>query len=105
MPYFGGSTFGFQGDWRRHIFMAAAAQAAIRKGHPVHILEIGSWIGNSALTWAQTLRQFALAGSSVTCVDLWAPFTTSRDLEKGGIYADFNALAKTKIPYEPTFPV
>ncbi len=99
-PYFGGTTFGFQGDWRRHVFMAAAAQAAMQKGRPVHILEIGSWVGSSALTWAQTLRQFAVAGSSITCVDLWAPFTTTGDIAKGGIYAEFNELAKTEVPYE-----
>ncbi len=99
-PYFGGATFGFQGDYRRHMFMGCAAQLAIRKDRPMHILEIGSWVGSSALTWAQALRQFSPMGGSITCIDLWEPFTVADDLAKGGIYAEFNALAKTEIPFE-----
>lgn len=99
-PYFGGTTFGFQGNFRRHVFMACAAQLGQRPGTPLRILEIGSWMGSSALTWAQTMRQTAPLGGKITCVDLWAPFTVEDDLAKGGVYADFNALAKTEIPYE-----
>ena len=54
-PYFAGRTFGFQGDSRRHMFMACALQAAIPKDRPVRILEVGSWVGSSALTWAQAI--------------------------------------------------
>jgi len=99
-PYFGGTTFGFQGNSQRHIFMACAAQLARRPGQPMRILEIGSWMGSSALTWAQTLRQTHPEGGTITCVDLWGPFTVEDDLAKGGIYAEFNALAKTEIPFE-----
>jgi predicted O-methyltransferase YrrM len=80
----------------RHVFMIGAVwyvQRAQPTQHP-QILEVGSWYGASALSFAQGVRLYAGARGGLTCVDAWAPFF---DMQKhaGAEHAIFmeNALA------------
>lgn len=42
--------------------------------HDFQILELGSWVGASALSWAQGLIQHNNARGTITCIDAWKPF-------------------------------
>jgi hypothetical protein len=60
----------------RHLFMIGTIwHLAVRCGRrSLRVLEIGSWCGASALSWAQGLAVHAGGTGSITCVDVWAPF-------------------------------
>jgi len=85
-PYFGPALRALQGPPLRHQYMAPVVKAVGHQvDHPIEILEIGSWAGASAISWASALQTLGLKGR-VTCVDpcvltsTWArstPFTTS----------------------------
>jgi predicted O-methyltransferase YrrM len=98
-PYFGGQSFGYQGDSRRHMFMSCAVQLAVPKDRPARLLEIGSWVGSSALTFAQAIRQFSPMGGSLMCVDPWGSYFDAKDVEKGTVYQGMNDMAKTDLAY------
>lgn len=70
-PYFGGQTQGVQGSAIRHPFMAAAVSLLGRTGRRVRLLEVGSYAGFSALTWAEAIETFCPQGGDLLCVDPW----------------------------------
>jgi predicted O-methyltransferase YrrM len=59
----------------RHVFMIGTAWYLARRcGRPsLSVLEVGSWCGASALSWAQGVQEYC-GGGSITCVDAWTPF-------------------------------
>lgn len=64
-----------------------AALALTQRPHSGHlrVLEVGSWLGSSALLWAGLIRR-RFEGGSVTCVDVWdseAPDAQSLNVFKG----------------------
>lgn len=98
-PFFGGNTSGIQGDPVRHVFMSAALAQAAPADRPMRLLEVGSWIGSSALTWAQAMDMFAPHKGSITCVDPWIPYFTKADQEKGEVYRSMDAMARSDLAY------
>lgn len=60
----------------RHVFMISTIWNLTRekKRENMQILEIGSWVGASALSWAQGLKIHNDAKGTITCVDAWKPF-------------------------------
>src|SRR5262245_50804367 len=74
-PYFGPAMRATQGPPVRHRYLAALGQALSRSKsqHDLYILEIGSWAGASAITWAKTIKKLGMRGR-ITCVDLWQPY-------------------------------
>jgi len=46
---------------------------------PVRLLEIGSWAGCSALSWAEGLGRIVPQRGELTCVDQWKPYFSSDD--------------------------
>jgi SAM-dependent methyltransferase len=99
VPYFGGQTEGYQGTIVRHMFMVCGLQLAIDQNRPVRMLEIGSWTGNSALTWAQGIRQFSPKGGSILCLDPWGQYFSEGDVAKGGLYHGMDTLAALDLAY------
>jgi len=81
-PYFGTALLSWQAlPERLRCFLPvvkAVAQA------DVEILEIGSWAGASAKSWAWALKKLGLKGH-VTCVDAWLPYC-DLEKEKSGYY-------------------
>lgn len=87
----------------RQVFMMGLVwrQAGHAKGRPLRILEIGSWCGLSALTWAEGVGRHHDSGGRITCVDPWEPYIDTKlnegvdhqamqaDLEIGGPYENF----------------
>lgn len=43
-------------------------------GQPIQIIEIGSWLGDSAIVWAEAIREHNCQDSRVICIDPWAPY-------------------------------
>jgi len=61
----------------RHCFMMGTVWY-LKKQNPklknLNILEIGSWLGASALSFAQGLIEYNNEKGKITCVDAWQPF-------------------------------
>src|ERR1035438_7451053 len=74
-PYFGPALCAMQGVPERHqYFLPTVIEVARRREGPsLDVLEIGSWAGASAVTWAMALREAGASGT-VTCVDPWLPY-------------------------------
>lgn len=67
----------------RHVFMMGAVWYVKKNNpsNPPQILEVGSWYGASALSFAQGLQLYARSQGGITCVDAWVPFF---DMQKHG---------------------
>ncbi len=85
--YFGSHLHATQGLPLRHGSMHCLVlnEAARRPDQILNILEIGSWAGGSAITWANALKT-ARAPGRVFCVDPWRPYVhgetvQSRDMK------------------------
>jgi tetratricopeptide (TPR) repeat protein len=75
-PYFGKVMWALQGDPIRHAYMQCLVQAQCRdRGEkPFHILEIGSWAGGSAITWAEAIKKWNKGKGRVVCIDPWKSY-------------------------------
>lgn len=69
-----------QGRVARHPWMSAAISLLAKQPGPLTILEVGSWVGASMLTWAEALDRFAPGRGRILCVDCWAPYMRADDL-------------------------
>lgn len=69
-----------------------------RKGAALDVLEIGSWYGASALSWAQGLALHNGGKGSITCVDAWVPFF-DRSLHKDEVYVAMEAALGSDVAY------
>lgn len=100
-PYFGGMTFGFQGPPVRQMMMLSAVNLISSPDRPLRILEVGSWIGSSALTFAQGIEVFNHpAGGEIVCVDTWAPYASDQDKTKDKVYEAMTELADSDLAYQ-----
>lgn len=71
---FFGQSSGFQGAHapERQVFMSAAVSLKRGLDHPIRILEIGSYMGASALTWAHAIDALLGSPGYLLCVDPWS---------------------------------
>jgi predicted O-methyltransferase YrrM len=92
-PYFGHALQARQGVPFRHSYFLpiVRAQKRIFGSKPLRILEIGSWAGASAVSWAHALAA-ADAHGSVLCIDPWESYF-DLTVEKTHFYSDMNAAA------------
>ena len=100
-PCFVGRTYGIQGVPVRHVFMTGAVDwlSKLRPG-PIKILEIGSWIGSSALTWSQALDVLCPEKGEILCVDPWDAYFSESDVEKKDLYRAMNQLGRSGLAYD-----
>jgi hypothetical protein len=98
-PFFGGNTFGMQGDIRRHLFMISTVCKAAKPDQPLRLLEIGSWIGASALSFSQAIATYVPMGGEITCVDPWEVYNSDTDNAKGGVYGGMSAALQSDLAY------
>jgi tetratricopeptide (TPR) repeat protein len=68
---FFGWEAGLQGFSIRQVFMSATVYLKRGLGRPLNILEIGSFMGASALTWAQAVDQLLDGPATLLCIDPW----------------------------------
>jgi predicted O-methyltransferase YrrM len=93
-PYFGPAMRAMQSPPARHGYFAAIVKALSEskwQGH-FHILEIGSWTGASAVTWAKAVQKLGRE-AKITCVDQWRPYF-DEGLETASHYLAMNEAAK-----------
>lgn len=85
----------------RHVFMIATVWYLTQqqKQDNMQILEIGSWVGASALSFAQGLKTYNNAKGTVTCVDAWKPFF-NRDTEKADYVQKMEMALGTETAYQ-----
>ncbi|HSB68398.1 MAG TPA: class I SAM-dependent methyltransferase [Candidatus Methylomirabilis sp.] len=104
-PYFGDLLRATQGSPVRHVYMQALVEAECRgrEGQPFTVLEIGSWAGGSAITWADAIKRYNRGLGTVLCVDPWMPYLGEVCREGQGsrlqqVYADMeDALSSHEI--------
>jgi len=84
-PYFGPVMASLQGSPRRHGYMQGIVELECSHGDRGYyrILEIGSWAGGSAITWADAIKKFNGGQGSVICVDPWIRYNLGGE---GGTY-------------------
>lgn len=72
-PYLGQILWSLQGSPVRHIHMCRLVEHECqhRQNKPMSILEIGSWAGGSAITWAEAIQCFNGGAGRLVCVDPW----------------------------------
>lgn len=69
-----------------------------KKKNELNILEIGSWYGASALSWAQGLTLHNDGIGSITCVDAWQPFF-DRSLHQDEVYVAMEQALGSDVAY------
>src|SRR5579859_1310696 len=72
-----------QGRPIRHpVMMAALRQVAQRTQppRPLRILEVGTWMGSSCLTWAEALVRFNRSEGSLVGIDPLRPYFTADEM-------------------------
>ena len=64
-----------QGDPMRKAYLALLVEYLVKMGgfSEINVLEVGSWAGASAITWARAIKDLGVAGR-VVCVDFWRPY-------------------------------
>jgi predicted O-methyltransferase YrrM len=96
-PYFGPALRALQGPAIRHQYFGALVEFLARSTlrRDIQILEVGSWAGASAVSWASAIKKQGRSGR-VTCVDLWQPyFDLAVNCETH--YREMDEAAKTNI--------
>jgi len=83
----------------RHVYMQLTVERFAAVDRPLRILEVGSWLGFSALTWAEALARRP-QGGSVLCVDPWAPYHTDEDARSLPFSLRMDTALRADIPYE-----
>ena len=75
-PYFGSYMFALQGEPIRHVYMQELVRLVCSTNNQceMKILEIGSWAGGSAISWAEAVKKFNNSNGEVVCIDHWAPY-------------------------------
>ena len=85
----------------RHCFMIGTIWN-LKKQNPnlknINILEIGSWLGASALSFAQGLVDHNNAQGSITCIDAWVPFF-NEEKNSNDIHKNMQAMLGSDIAY------
>ncbi|MCE3237224.1 MAG: hypothetical protein K0R24_205 [Gammaproteobacteria bacterium] len=85
----------------RHVFMIATIWYLTQKNkiNNLQVLEIGSWMGASALSWAQGLQLHNNAKGTITCLDAWKPFF-NRAIHKDDVYITMEQALSSETAYQ-----
>lgn len=89
-PYAGAALRALQGDpERQRCFRPVVDLVAKNHAQPLRILEVGSWAGVSALSWAAAAKDIGRP-ARLTCVDFWRPYFDSAT-DGDAVYREMNA--------------
>lgn len=72
---FGNDVAGLQSPPIRHNYMNELVKYYFKQSntHTIRLLEIGSWVGSSTITWAKALQKLT-SNIEIYCVDPWEPY-------------------------------
>lgn len=87
-----------QGASRHHILQRLFS-LLLPRDH-IEVLEIGSYVGQSALMWSGLIATHCPAGGGVLCVDPWRPYITPEDVGAGSIYGVMDAALRDGSAFE-----
>ncbi len=101
-PYFAGIVAGLQSPLKRYLMMPPVVHSLRTVGRPISVLEVGSWIGTSALVWAEALNRFSPQKGAILCVDSWDPYFPADDAMRveNESYARMTRLAASGLAYQ-----
>jgi hypothetical protein len=99
--YFGSYLAATQGKVNRHYYMQELVKHYCQTVKDnIRILEIGSWAGGSAITWADAIKKYSDNLGSVYCVDAWFNYIDSLSGNKSWVLKTMSkALDRNKIFY------
>ena len=85
----------------RHLFMMGIVWHLTRDKQQknLNILEIGSWVGASALSFAQGLKIHNQAQGTITCIDAWKPFF-NRHTHHDDVYVKMEQALSSETAYQ-----
>lgn len=94
--YFGPRMEATQGDVQRKAYLAVLVEylAKVSGLTRIDILEVGSWAGASAVTWARAIKDLGLTGS-VLCVDIWRPYF-DLTINRASVYRTMTRVAESQ---------
>jgi len=72
-------SFAFLGDPVRHFWLMGTIALLENLDRPITMLEVGTWLGSSLLTWDQSITAFHSKGGKILCVDAWKPYLKVKD--------------------------
>ncbi len=98
-PVFPDGIAGKQGYMLRHLWMVTAVALKADTPTPLRVLEIGSWVGFSALTWAEAIRTYVPQKGSLLCVDPWEPYLAEAEVAQHDNYRGMHYGASLDIAY------
>lgn len=83
----------------RHLWLTATVSLLAQRGTGLRILEVGSWMGASVLTWSAAIDRFIASDSEILCVDTWAPYLAVDDINLNGSYRAMDRAAAIDLAY------
>lgn len=83
----------------RHLWLTASVSLFAGRETRFRMLEVGSWMGASVLTWAAAIDRFIAGDGEILCVDTWSPYLASDDINVDGAYHAMNQAASTELAY------
>ena len=83
----------------RHLWLTAAVSLFAQRGSGLRILEVGSWMGASMLTWAAAIDRFIAGEGEILAVDTWAPYLAADDINADGAYRIMDRAAAVDLAY------
>jgi predicted O-methyltransferase YrrM len=98
-PFFGGATRGHQSGTQANLLLGALVALVGRRGRPVRILEVGSWVGFTALTFAYAAANLSDESGQVLCVDRWEPYFGEADASDEH-YAAMDRIARSGLAHD-----
>lgn len=84
----------------RHMFMIATIWYLSHINKNISIMEIGSWFGASALSWAQGLKEYADGKGNLTCIDAWKPFFNLEEHQDNEYVIEMEKLLESDFAYK-----
>lgn len=93
--YFGEHLGARQGVLRRHSYMYRLARQEVARhdAPPFRVLEVGSYAGASAITWALAIQGRPARTGTVTCVDPWRNYLDEDDIRASATPEVLRAMA------------
>jgi SAM-dependent methyltransferase len=88
-----------QANAMRHLWLTAAVSLFAGREAGIRILEVGSWMGASVLTWGAALDRFIAGESEILSVDTWAPYLAADDINHDGAYHVMDRAASIDLAY------
>lgn len=85
----------------RHVFMMSTIWYLTKdkKNPALQILEVGSWVGASTLSWGQGLCLHNDAEGTITCIDAWRPFF-DRSTHQDDVYVSMEQALSSETAYQ-----